>query len=194
MKYSHGVNNTRSSSRENQRRQEANLMTSAASAVAAGQRVELPEEIITKMLDIYRPEHRYIRSAIICGSSLECSLGSTEYPYTREPLFDYITAPTATLFACQLAYVLVGGMVVMNHPLVNLIKSLDEFRDNRDCALLRFAKINLCFRSEVENKWPIACSMCVRKSKSYLGSIHCNMVFAIGGGISGTIHGVLIGG
>jgi hypothetical protein len=155
--------------------------------------LELSSKTLEQILEIYLPEHRYICSANLCDTSLTCSIKPTSYPYTQEQVFNYITAPTATLFACQLAYVLIGGMVIISHPLTTAIKSLNIFRNVRDSALLRFAKIDLRFRSEVENKWPIHALINIDKAKRYHNSVHCSMDFCIGNGISGNIHGVLIG-
>jgi hypothetical protein len=153
-------------------------------------RITLSQKQIEQILDLYLPSHRYVRDAIIENLSLTCKLTSTVYPYTREQLFAYITAPTTTLLACQLAYVLLGGTILARHPLFKEI-SWNNFLDLRDNALLRFAKFDVRFKSEVVNKEPINVSIHIEKTMRFHSTVHYRMPFRIGAGITGLIHGVI---
>jgi len=155
--------------------------------------IVIPIGAVRRILDIYLPEHLYVYDAAIKGTSLSCSLNPTRYPYTARPIFNYITAPTATLFACQLAYVLIGGMFMTQHPIASPIGTWERFFEMRDKAFLRVARISLRFDAEVANRRPIKASIGIDRAIHLRKRIHCTMSFEIGKGLSGQIHGVIVG-
>lgn len=150
-------------------------------------------QVVNEILSIYRPEHRYVSDAVLNDTAMRCKLKPTVYPYTEKQIFDYITAPTVTIFGCQMAYVLIGSMVIAKHTLVASIKTREHFASLRDAALLRFGRFNIRFLAEVENKYPIPAHIKIGTIRCISGCIHCLMDFSIGDGICGNIHGVLLG-
>ena len=154
----------------------------------------ITNQTVEKILSIYRPEHRYVGNSVLTGISMRCELRSTIYPYTTKQIFGYITAPTATIFACQLAYVLVGGMVLSNteHLIVRRVKTWENFLSLRDEALLRFGRFDIRFFEEVENKYPISGYIEIGWTRCIGGTILSLMEFRIGDGIGGKIHAALL--
>jgi hypothetical protein len=143
---------------------------------------------IEKILEIYRPEHRYVYDAILAGSELKCALKPTVYPYTQSEIFEYITAPTATLYSCQLCYVLVGA--IARRGFADSF-NWEEFLRQRNTAALRFTSLDFRFRAEVCNSGRIAASIRFGRIRNLAGIVHCVMEFEIANGIHGRIQGVL---
>jgi hypothetical protein len=148
---------------------------------------------IDEILNLYLPQHRYVCNAVLYGTELVCMLKPTIYPYTQGQIFRYVTAPMATLYACQLAYVLVGGMVIANHPATSCIRTYQSFLRLRDETLLRFARLETRFRVEVRNEWPIPAKISVESSKRFATHSHYTVEFQIGEGVTGGIHAVIVG-
>jgi hypothetical protein len=155
--------------------------------------IQLSEFEIEQVLEIYRPEHRYVTLATLHQLKLECILKPTLYPYTQHEVFGYITAPTATLYACQLAYVLMGGLSLKTPEMVEQlgVGTWSRFVVQRDTAALRFATFSTRFRSEVENSGSIPAYIKVAQTRKARSNLHCIMEFNIGVGISGRVHAVI---
>ena len=147
---------------------------------------------ISRILDIYRPEYRYVTDAGISGFRLSCKLRQVHYPYTVNEVFKYVTAPTATFLACQLAYVLVGGLILVGNEVASSILSWQEFIQFRDAAILRFTRCDTLFRGEVANAQNIPASISICRHRRAPFGRYCSMSFSIGGGITGKIHGAIV--
>ncbi len=167
-------------------------MECAKQALSEGKSV-LPDSVVDEVLHIYKPEYRLVRNSIIEGLSLEAELHAVPYPYTIDEVFDYVTAPTANLIACQLSYVLVGGLLFLEtkHPSA---PDLDwkTFLRLRDKALLKFSSFRFDFRSEVKNISGTICRAELLHIKRVMGHVHTDIRYQIGQGISGLIHGVML--
>lgn len=149
-------------------------------------RENLSSEFIDDVLSIYKSEHRYINEAQYNDGILTCKLKPTKYPYTTEPIFDYITSVTATLFVCQLTYVLFAQLVKEN-KVPSLSDSIEEFLSLRDGAKLKFLRFNFKFINKVINQENIDAKMTFvetinKKNKQFYKSI-----FFIGDGIKGEL-------
>jgi len=120
-------------------------------------------------------------------------LKPTIYPYTQHQIFRYVTVPMVSLYACQLAYVLVGSMVIANHSVTSSVGTWQSFLRLRDETLLRFGRIETRFHTEVRNEWPIHARISVGNPKRFQARTHCIMRFQIAEGITGRIHGVIVG-
>jgi hypothetical protein len=157
-------------------------------------RLVLSIDQIDDILSIYKPEHRYVADASLVERRLDCSLRASRYPYTQQEIFNYLTAPTVTILACQLMYVLVGALVIDKSPIAQSIASWEEYVNLRDRALLRIGNIKFHFKSEVVNREPIAASVAVRAAHALASAVHCRFVFSIGDGINGDAHGLIMKG
>ena len=154
----------------------------------------LDNSTVDQILNLYLPEHRYVTDAVLKDNTLTCLLKPTLYPYTSVQLFKYITAPSATFFVCQIAYVLVGSLVLSNHQVARSSNlTWDKFIRLRDQTLLKFANFQVRFRSEVKNKWPIQASINIKTVHKFSKHVHCKMHFSLGTGIYGNVHTVIVG-
>jgi len=172
----------------------SHLASNTSTETHAHSEQRLSANEIAQILSIYLPDHQYVSNARITASSLECALGLTKYPYTTHSTFDYITAPTATLFVCQLAYVLVGGLTLRNPELALSLGGLswDTFLRRRNEALLRFTNITTRFSSAVPNTGNTPAKITTTQSRRHRGLVHCRMSFTINACISGEVHGVIV--
>jgi hypothetical protein len=163
------------------------------SASRARPTVMLAPHEVSQILEIYRPEHQYVSNAGFADGSLHCDLTLGHYPYTRRQIFHYVTAPTATICVCQVAYVFIGGIVLKCSKLQKELGLVDwiDFTRNRDAASLRFARFDVQFRREVKAMHTIPASMWLTRVRKFKGWKHCVMEFTIGDGISGKIHGAM---
>lgn len=167
-------------------------MESAKQAFCSEKKV-LPNSVTDQILDIYRPEFRFVVDAVFEDYSLDAQLKATSYPYTYREMFDYITAPTANLIGCQLSYVLAGGLIFFGTQ-HGSAPDLDwnGFLRLRDRALLKFSSFKLNFRKEVKNIAGTPCRAELLHTKRVLGHTHTDIRFEIGHGISGLLHGVIL--
>lgn len=159
-------------------------------------KIPLLDSDVERILEIYRPEHRYVTQATLDGLKLRCVLKRTVYPYTTHDIFPYITAPTATVYSCQLAYVLVGGLALKSPAIATSLGggNWSEFLVQRDRAWLRFTSFSTHFRSEVVNADELSAAVGIVRIRNFRSNLHCVMEFEIGHGISGAIRGVIVGG
>lgn len=169
------------------------LIMNCAKPALSHKKTALPEPIVDEVLQIYKPQYRLIRKAVVCNMSVEGELRAAPYPYTLDEVFDYITAPTANVIACQLSYVLVGGLMFFETKHLSA-PDLDwkAFLHLRDNALLKFSSFKFDFRHEVKNISGTACEAELLHIKRVMGHTHADIRFQIGQGISGLIHGVIL--
>lgn len=152
-----------------------------------------PEEIAA-VLSIYKPEHRYITEADLGGLHLSCSLRLSVYPYTIEQPFDYVTAPSAVLLICQMMYLLVGGLVLEENPVADVIGGWDRFLSLRDDAFLRIGNLQTDFLAKVDNKVPISGEISIERHHRFRSVMHARFRYRIGSGIKGKVHGLILEG
>src|SRR6476619_2312154 len=152
-----------------------------------------PQEI-AEILSIYTPDYRYIAEAELDNVKIRCRFRKARYPYTTDQIFDYLTAPTLTVFVCQMMYVLVGGLSLTRHPSIALIGGWENFLNLRDKALLRIGSITTRIREEIPNEWPIDASMEMNGYHVFQSAAHCRFAYDIGGCVRGQVHGVLLRG
>jgi hypothetical protein len=170
-------------------------ITSDRGPQLAVKRIQLSEADVERILELYRPEHQYVAQACLERLRLTCVLKPTVYPYTQRDVFPYITAPTATIYSCQLAYVLVGGLALKAPTLAASLGGGDwsQFLIQRDQAWLRFGTFNTRFSAAVENRGLIPANIRIVRTRHVGVNVHCVMEFEIGRGITGNIHGVIMG-
>ncbi len=152
----------------------------------------LDREDLSAILAIYKPEHRYVAEATLHGRELTCSLRQGTYPYTTHQIFDYITAPTLTLLACQMTYVMVAGLVLLADPITEAIGGWDRFLQLRNDAHLRIGTMDVRFAEEVKAAKFLPATIKVQRSHTLRSVSHCRFEFSIGNGITGTIHGLIM--
>jgi hypothetical protein len=152
-----------------------------------------PHEIAA-ILSIYTPDYRYIAQAELKNVEIRCKFRKALYPYTTDQIFDYLTAPTLTVFVCQMVYVLIGGLSLARHPSVDLIGGWENFQKLRDKALLRIGSLTTRIREEIRNEAPIDASMEMDGYHMFKSVAHCRFRYDIGGCVSGRVHGVLMRG
>jgi hypothetical protein len=159
----------------------------------ATSKMVLPQFAIDEILKLYLPEYRFVETASFNGFSMDATLKTTLYPYTKTQLFDYITAPTANLIGCQLTYVLTGGLLFLGtkHPSAPDF-DWDAFLRLRDKALLKFSSFKLDFRREVKNSDSLKCKAELLHIKRIMNHTHTDIRFEIEQGIQGSIHGVIL--
>lgn len=152
----------------------------------------LSEKDVTKILDIYHPEYQYITNARIHDLTLRCIIGPITYPYTQHEVFQYITAPTTALLVSQLAYVLIGGLVIHKHPsLSQFFRDLKEFRLARDKAALKFGKLDMKFQSQIPISSSVKGVISLSELRMFNKRLHGIMSFQIGDSITGSIHAMI---
>lgn len=153
---------------------------------------KIENNFVNEVLSIYKDNHKYLTDVEYDNNKIYCKLKSTEYPYTVETTFDYITSVTATLYACQLTYVLFA-LMIKNAKLENLTDlTFEEYIKSRDDAKLKFLRYNFKFTQPVKNDNNITASMKFegviekRKKKFY------RTTFKIGNGIIGELLSTII--
>lgn len=149
--------------------------------------VELEQEFINDVLSIYKAEHKYVTNAVYDNQGiLTCKLKSTKYPYTESDVFDYVTSVTATLFVCQLTYVLFAQLVKEN-ILPSLASSYEEYVYLRDTAKLKFLRFDFKFIGKVSNNDSIIGRMKFIELIEKKNKVFYKSSFIIGNGIKGEL-------
>jgi hypothetical protein len=156
------------------------------------QTVRLSEEEVGRILDLYRTEHRYIANAKISNLKLRCMILPSRYPYTEHEVFSYVTAPTATLYIAQMAYVLIGGLVLSANASVSKYANWKEFVRWRDHASLRFAEVAMRFRGSLSNSEIHEATMGITNIRRLGTAVFCTLEFSIGDRLFGQVHAVEI--
>jgi len=170
------------------------MVISCAGDLQVSHGISLSDSMVRTILDLYQPEYRFVSKAVLADLSLRCEVLPARYPYTQTQVFEYVTAPAATLIVCQLAYVLVGGLIATENPVVRPCISWDQFVQLRDAALLRFTRYEARFHAEVPNRVPIPCMIAMGKTKHLNSCLHCVMSFEIGNGIFGEVRSAVVRG
>jgi hypothetical protein len=133
-----------------ERKREKNMSLHVSTpAIARQHQYSVPSADVDRYLDIYLPEHRYVRSAILRGTVLSAVLAPSAYPYTATPLFSYVTATTAAFYLGQLAYVLIAAAISERTIESSLIPDVATFLRFRDEGLLQFVDMKTRFSREI---------------------------------------------
>lgn len=152
---------------------------------------DVPQAYVESMLDFYHAEHHYVENVSISQRTLTCDLRPVNYPYSSQAL-SYVNAPVATLYSCQLAYVLMGSLVLIGDPLIHrALPSWDSFVSARDTGRLRYGKLTLRFIREVPRGVPRG-RIYLRCLHSKGANYHAALAFDIAESIRGTLHTVLL--
>jgi len=146
----------------------------------------IPDDQIEEILSIYKDEHQYIVDAAFAENVLTCKLKSTIYPYTKEVVFDYITSVTATLYVCQLAYLLFAELV-KHGQVPEVCSSYKEYILLRNTARLKFLRFNFKFFDKVENLDGIEAKISFIGQTTKKGKHFLKTSFSIGSGIKGEL-------
>jgi hypothetical protein len=154
--------------------------------------MKISQRQINELLSIYKDEHQYISDVVLDDNKITCNIIETKYPYTKTDTFDYITSVSATLFACQLAYVLYG--LLIERKQIEEVSHIDyaSFLQSRDDAKLKFIRYNFKFISPVKNNGQTKSQM------TYLGiikkrnKVFFKTTFKIGNGITGELISTII--
>ena len=154
----------------------------------------VPDGVVARILALYKPEYRNVSNVHISEHKLYCNIHASAYPYTTTQLFDYITAPSATFYACQLGYVLIGALAIYHDqntlfPTHIDIESILRLRDN---ALIRVSNVDTHFQKEVRLDCAIHSSMELISTRRLGVNTHCSFDFQIGDGITGHLKAVIM--
>ena len=154
----------------------------------------LSQNYIDEILSIYKEDHRYLHNVEYSRSDRKISgvFYPIVYPYTIEPTFDYVTSVTATLFVCQLAYVLYTTLIdeqdvdelnYLNHEtFLNLISD----------AKLKFMRYKFKFFAPVYNCGMITGSMKLDEVIKKKNKVFYRSSFWIGHGMRGELLSFII--
>ena len=147
----------------------------------------IENSFVNEVLSIYKDNHKYLTDVEYEEDEIFCKLKPTEYPYTVETTFDYITSVTATLFACQLTYVLFA-LMIKNSKLEKMTDlTFDKYIKSRDEAKLKFLRYNFKFTQPVKNEEGITASMKFEGVIEKRNKKFYRTTFKIGNGIIGEL-------
>ncbi|MDP1814035.1 MAG: FcoT family thioesterase [Leadbetterella sp.] len=153
---------------------------------------KIENDFVYDVLSIYKDDHKYLTDVEYDNNKISCRLKPTEYPYTVETTFDYITSVTATLYACQLTYVLFA-LMIKNSKFENLNDlTYDEYIKSRDEAKLKFLRYNFKFTQPVKNDTFITASMKFKGVIEKRNKKFYSTTFKIGNGIIGELLSTII--
>jgi len=152
----------------------------------------MPESVLTSILSIYKVEHRYVESLARSAEAFSGRLRRHQYPYTEGELFEYVTAPMSCLYACQIGYAVVGGIICTRHPLSAMLPDLATFLSDRDRTRLRFGDFNMRFSRAVANRDDIPFAASVVRAKRLGSGFHGLLNVAIDDAIMISSHLVWI--
>lgn len=150
----------------------------------------LSSNFIAEVLSIYRAEHLYIHRAVFAGDSLTADLLKSQYPYTNEEVFDYVTAVTGTFYLNQLTYTLIAAIIAYKTCEAVADLTLGEFYEARDRGEILYANLELGFRHKVPNKDLLNASISLGNIRRRGQTLFSQLNFNIEQGITGRALGV----
>lgn len=142
----------------------------------------IDSDYIKKTLDIYKPEHIYLKSAVFMGTEIIGLFDLQHYPFTKDKHIDYVTASMLMLYLSQLGYVLVRLLSEDQSSPYNLKISTDEFFHLRDQGNLMFTRFDqVKFRRKISiSESPLKIKVAIKSVVQRRAVIIGDIAFSVG--------------
>ena len=147
--------------------------------------------LINRVLDIYRPEFRFVKKIYCHNEIFYAEIVVDKYPYTQKQIFSYVTGPTLTLLVGQVAYIYTAYLIVNNKKGELNDISLEKYLALRDDEKLVFGCLDFKFKRKIPMNKSFTMKMNLVASKRMRNFIYGRFTFEVERYLSGKTNFVM---